>query len=248
MKKNENVVEVRDLTVVYDRVPVVWNVDIEITKGHLVGIIGPNGAGKTTLLKALLGLTESVSGEVSFFGDSYGNVRKRVAYVPQRDSVDWDFPTTVYDVVMMGRYTEMRFWQRPGDEDHNVVKRALKNVGIEDLAERRISELSGGQKQRVFLARAMAQQAELYLLDEPYAGIDVATEKTISDILKDLVSKGKTVVVVHHDLSTVKEYFDSVIMLNVRKVASGSVEEVFVRGNLEKLYGGSLPFMDNLKI
>ncbi len=243
----ENVFEVKNLTVAYREMPVLWNVDLEIPKGKIVAVIGPNGAGKTTLLRASLGILPKVSGEIKFFGQKYEKVRKKIAYVPQKESVDWDFPATVFDVVMMGRYGKIKFLRRLGELDRKKVEKALEQVGMADYAKRHISELSGGQKQRVFLARAIVQEAELYFLDEPFAGVDVATEKAIAEILKEWAREGKTVVVVHHDLNTVTEYFDWILLLNIKVLASGPMKEIFSKENLGLLYGHGLPFIENLK-
>ena len=238
--------EVHDLTVRYDKEPVLWNIDLEVPKGKVAAIIGPNGAGKSTLLKAAFGVLKKSSGWVKFFDKNYEDVRKKVAYVPQKESVDWNFPTTVFDVALMGRYGHLGWFRRPGEKDRKIAMKCLKKVGMEEFKDRHINDLSGGQKQRVFLARALAQEAEMYFLDEPFAGVDVATERAIVVLLKDLAKKGKTVFVVHHDIQTVKEYFDWVILLNVRLVASGPLDKVFTRKNLDEAYGGKLSVMDKV--
>ncbi|MEM9083917.1 MAG: ABC transporter ATP-binding protein, partial [Planctomycetota bacterium] len=231
------------VTVAYHRKPVLWDVDYDAPAGRLVSIVGPNGAGKSTLIKACLGLVPMASGQVEFWGHPYKQMRGRIGYVPQRESVDWDFPVSALDVVCMGRYRRIG-WCRPvGRKDKEAARACLDHVGMADMSDRQISQLSGGQQQRVFLARALAQEADLYFMDEPFAGVDAATERTIVDVLRELRERGKTVVVVHHDLQTVSEYFDEVILLNMRVVASGPVEEVFTSENLHKTYGGRLTLL-----
>lgn len=222
-----NAIKIFDLTVSYDLKPVLWDIDLEIPLGALVAIVGPNGAGKSTLIQAILGLVKKVSGEVSFLDQPYKNVQKRIAYVPQRGSVDWDFPTTVFDVVLMGRYGHVGWIKRPSKKDKDKTIEALKKVNMLEFRDRQISELSGGQQQRVFLARALVQEADIYLMDEPFVGVDAKTEKAIVTLLKELKNNNKTVVVVHHDLQTVKEYFDYVVLLNRKIIAFGLVEDVF---------------------
>jgi len=222
-----NAIKIFDLTVSYDLKPVLWDIDLEIPLGALVAIVGPNGAGKSTLIQAILGLVKKVSGEVSFLDQPYKNVQKRIAYVPQRGSVDWDFPTTVFDVVLMGRYGHVGWIKRPGKKDKDKTIEALEKVNMLEFRDRQISELSGGQQQRVFLARALVQEADIYLMDEPFVGVDAKTEKAIVTLLKELKNNNKTVVVVHHDLQTVKEYFDYVVLLNRKIIAFGLVEDVF---------------------
>lgn len=233
-------IEIFDLTAAYKYKPVLWDIDLTIPESVLMAIIGPNGAGKSTLLKAMLGIVKPVAGTVKFFGFSYEENRKLVAYVPQKGSVDWDFPTTVLDVVMMGSYGSLGYFSRPGKKEKMQAYEAIEKVGLIDYTRRQISQLSGGQQQRVFLARALMQDAEIFLLDEPFQGVDVTTEKSIIRILKDLRSQGKTVIVVHHDLQTVESYFDWVTLLNIRLIASGPVKEVFLPSNLEKAYGGNI--------
>ncbi|MDF2627899.1 MAG: ABC-type Mn/Zn transport system, ATPase component [Symbiobacteriaceae bacterium] len=232
--------EVRDLTVAYHRKPVVQSVNLTLPEGQLVGVVGPNGAGKSTMLKAILGLVPAAAGEVRVFGRPYAAQRSLVGYVPQRGSVDWDFPTDALDVVLMGRYGRLGWFRRPGAKDRELAMECLRQVGMADFANRQISQLSGGQQQRVFLARALAQDARLYFMDEPFAGVDAATEKAIVSLLGALKERGKTVVVVHHDLQTVKEYFDWLVLLNMRLIAFGPTEEVFTAENLQKAYGGRL--------
>jgi len=236
-------VEVFDLTVAYRDKPVLWDIDLAVPQGLLMAIVGPNGAGKTTLMKAILGLVKSAAGEVRIFGKPYSMVRSRVGYVPQRGSVDWDFPTTVIDVVMMGAYARLGWLKRPGRNEHAEALSALDRVGMAEYADRQISQLSGGQQQRVFLARALMQDAMLYLMDEPFQGVDATTERAIVDLLRDMRKAGKTVIVVHHDLQTVGEYFDWVTLLNVRRIASGQVSEVFTSENLRLAYGGKIGFL-----
>jgi len=234
---------VRDLTVAYHRKPVVWDIDLAIPEGKLVGIIGPNGAGKSTLLKACLDLIPKTSGEVSFFGEPYGRQFKRVGYVPQRESVDWDFPVSVLDVVAMGTYGQLGWFRRVSKRSKALAMQALERVGLQDYADRQISQLSGGQQQRTFLARALVQDADLYFMDEPFAGVDAATERAIVELLKDLQSHGKTCLIVHHDLATVSKYFDWTILLNMRVVAYGPTADVFHNENLRKTYGGKLSLL-----
>jgi manganese/zinc/iron transport system ATP- binding protein len=236
--------EIHDMTVAYHRRPVLWDVDLEVQEGKLVGIVGPNGAGKTTLIKAVLGLVPLASGKVEIYGKPYGEQRRLVGYVPQRESVDWDFPVTVGDVVLMGAYGRLGWFRRPGRADHETANRCLEQVGMRPLAKRQIRQLSGGQQQRVFLARALAEEAKVYFLDEPFSGVDAATEQAIVNLLQSLRSAGKTVFVVHHDLQTVREYFDYVILLNMRLVACGPVESTFTPENLQKTYGGRLTILD----
>ncbi len=233
-------IEVHDLTVAYRHRPVLWDIDVIIPEGQLVAIVGPNGAGKSTLIKAIMGLVPLASGDVRIYGMPVKQGRTAVAYVPQRSSVDWDFPTTALDVVLMGRYGHLSLFARPGKRDKEIARQALAKVGMLDFADRQISQLSGGQQQRVFLARALAQQTRLYLMDEPFDGVDAATERAIVELLQELRSQGSTVVAVHHDLQTVPKYFDSVLLLNLRMVAFGPVEDTFTSENLHKTYGGRL--------
>ncbi|HBE68836.1 MAG TPA: manganese ABC transporter ATP-binding protein [Planctomycetaceae bacterium] len=238
--------KVEDLTVAYDRRPVIWDVDFSIPKGALIGIVGPNGAGKSTLLKAIMGLAPKASGRVEVFGAPYRKVRSRVGYVPQRETVDWDFPVSALDVVTMGLYGQIG-WCLPVRSKHRrLAIDALKRVGLLDMAKRQISQLSGGQQQRTFLARALVQDADLYLMDEPFAAVDAATETAIVDILRDMKADGKTAVVIHHDLQSVPDYFDYVILLNMRVVAHGPVDEVFTTSNLQATYGGRLTLLDEV--
>jgi manganese/zinc/iron transport system ATP- binding protein len=237
-----NAVEVADLTVAYADRPVLWDVDLHVAPGVLMAIVGPNGAGKTTLIRAVLGLVEPAAGRALVYGRPYAEQRRLVGYVPQRGSVDWDFPTSVLDVVLMGRYGRLGWVRRPGAEDRAAAREALEQVGLTELEGRQISQLSGGQQQRVFLARALVQDADVYFMDEPFQGVDATTEKAIVELLRELRQRGKTVVAVHHDLQTVPEYFDQVTLLNVRRIASGPVDEVFTEENLRRTYGGRAAF------
>jgi manganese/zinc/iron transport system ATP- binding protein len=239
-------IEVHNLTVAYGQKPVLWDIDIAIPSGHLVAIVGPNGAGKSTFLKAVLGLIPATTGFVKVFGSDVSAVRKRIGYVPQRESVDWDFPVSVLDVVEMGRYGAIGWFKRPSKRDREIALSCLDQVGMAAFATRQISQLSGGQQQRVFLARALAQGSDIYLMDEPFAGVDAATERAIIEILRTLRSSGKTVIAVHHDLQTIPEYFDWVAMLNLNLVAAGSVSEAYTPENLQKTYGGRLTILDQV--
>jgi manganese/zinc/iron transport system ATP- binding protein len=236
-RRTEYAVRVEDLTVAYGAKPVLWDVDLMIPAGRLTAIVGPNGAGKTTLIKAILGLLPTVSGTVRFLPEADARPRAgRIAYVPQSGSVDWDFPATALDVVLMGRYGHLGWVRRPRRGDVAIAKETLDKVGMADYAARQISQLSGGQQQRVFLARALAQRAEMYFMDEPFKGVDARTERAIVTLLKELRAQDKTVVVVHHDLQTVTEYFDWVTLINVQVVASGPVDEAFTDENLRRTY------------
>ena len=237
-------IEVHDLTVAYGEKPVLWDIDLEVPAGVLMAIVGPNGAGKSTLIKAILGLVRAAAGQVLIHGRPYAEQRRLVAYVPQRGSVDWDFPTSVLDVVMMGRYGALGWLRRPGRKEHELALAALDQVGMRDFAERQISQLSGGQQQRVFLARALVQDAAVYFMDEPFQGVDAKTERAIVRVLQELRAAGRTVVVVHHDLETVPEYFDRVLLLNVRRIAEGPVDEVYTEENVRLTYGGRVPLFE----
>ncbi|MCC7388770.1 MAG: metal ABC transporter ATP-binding protein [Phycisphaerales bacterium] len=231
------------MTVAYHRKPVLWDVDYDAPANRLIAIVGPNGAGKSTLIKGAMGLVPRASGLVEFWGQPYRAARSRVGYVPQRETVDWDFPVSALDVVCMGRYRSIG-WCRPVSGAHKRAAMAcLDRVGLAGYAGRQISQLSGGQQQRVFLARALAQEADLYFMDEPFAGVDAATERAIVEVLRELRGRGKTVICVHHDLQTVADYFDEVILLNMRVVAAGPVRTVFTRDNLHKTYGGRLTLL-----
>lgn len=237
-------VAIHDMTVAYHRKPVLWDIDLDLPEGKLIGVIGPNGAGKSTLIKAALDLVPIASGRVLIYGRPYRQQRALVGYVPQRESVDWDFPVTALDVVAMGLYGKIG-WCKPVTRAHRQWALAvLERVGMAGFAHRQISQLSGGQQQRIFLARALAQDARIYFMDEPFAGVDAATERAIITLLQDLRSQGKTALVVQHDLQTVREYFDHLILLNMRVVAAGPTAEVFTRENLQKTYGGRLTLLD----
>ncbi len=233
-----------DLTVAYHRKPVLWDIDLDIPAGKLVGIVGPNGAGKSTLIKACLDLVPKASGRVLIYGRPYAKQRSRVGYVPQRESVDWDFPVSAVDVVAMGAYGRIG-WFKPVRKKHKrAAVEALDRVGIAHLADRQISQLSGGQQQRVFLARALVQEAQLYLMDEPFAAVDAATERAIVTLLQELRDRGRTCLVVHHDLATVGQYFDWLVLLNMRVVKAGPTQEVFTKENLKATYGGRLALLE----
>ena len=230
--------EIEDLTVAYQSKPVLWDVDLKVPEGVLIAIVGPNGAGKSTLIKTALDLVPRAAGDVRIYGRPYAKARHLVGYVPQRGSVDWDFPTSVLDVVMMGLYGQLGWIKRPGRRERDIAMQALEHIGIADLAHRQIGQLSGGQQQRTFLARALVQDAQLYFMDEPFAAVDAVTEKAIVVLLRELRARGKTVVVVHHDLQTVEDYFDWVALLNVELIASGPVASVYNEDNLRRTYGG----------
>lgn len=238
------ILDVHDVTVAYHQKPVLWDVDLTLHEPHLVGIIGPNGAGKSTLLKAILGLVPLASGTVSILGKPLNKQRHLVGYVPQRESVDWDFPISVLETVLLGTYGRLGWFRRPGKAERELARQNLDQVGLADFAHRQIGQLSGGQQQRVFLARALAQQAQVYFMDEPMAGVDAATERVIFDLLQKLHKEGKTVFVVHHDLRTVRDYFDFVVLLNLRLVGSGLTDQVFTPDKLQAAYGGRLAILD----
>jgi manganese/zinc/iron transport system ATP- binding protein len=235
--EQEIAVAIDDLTVAYNYKPVLWDIDLTIPKGVLMAVVGPNGAGKSTLIKSILGIIKPIAGSVTIFGKPYKKQRQLVAYVPQKGSVDWDFPTTALDVVLMGTYGSLGWIKRPGKTEKKAALEALEKVGMLPFKGRQISQLSGGQQQRIFLARALVQNAEIYFMDEPFQGVDATTEKAIINILKLLRKAGKTVIVVHHDLQTVPEYFDWVTFLNVKKIATGPVKDIFSNENLIKTYG-----------
>jgi manganese/zinc/iron transport system ATP- binding protein len=235
---------VHDLTVAYRDEPVLWDVDVSFRAGALTAVVGPNGAGKTTLIQAILGLVRPAAGHVRILGRSVRESRKDVAYVPQRGTVDWDFPTTVLDVVLMGTYGRLGWIRRPGRLEREQARAALVQVGMDAYEERQIRALSGGQQQRVFLARALVQEAPIFLMDEPFQGVDVRTEAAIVEVLGGLRDAGRTVVVVHHALQTVREYFDEAVLLNVRRIAAGPVDAVLTDENLRLAYGGRVPFLD----
>lgn len=240
------IIEIHDLTVSYDKKPVLWDVDLTLPKGQLIGVIGPNGAGKSTLIKSIMGLVPTNSGYTKLLDQDLDKVRQQISYVPQRESVDWDFPASAMDVVLMGRYGKLGLFKRVRKSDIEVAEDCLRKVDMYPFKDRQISQLSGGQQQRVFLARALAQQADIYFMDEPFAGVDAATEKTIINLLREMASTGKTIVVVHHDLQSVTQYFNWVILLNLRLVASGPIEEVFTTELLQETYGGKLTLLSEV--
>lgn len=239
-------IETHNLTVVYDRKPAIWNIDFSIPTGSITGIMGPNGSGKSTLLKSIMGVVQPGTGYTRIFGEPIEKVRKRISYVPQRQSVDWDFPASVRDVVSMGRYPHLGLFRKLSGKDKEIISRSLEDVGMTEFAKRQISQLSGGQQQRVFLARALAQQADLYLMDEPLVGVDAASEHAIIQLMKRMQSEGKTIVVVHHDLYTASEYFDWLVLMNTRLVASAPLQEAFQEELLRSAYGGQLTTMSKI--
>jgi len=244
--KDRYVIEVDGLSVNYGRKRVLTNIHLELEAGNIYGVIGPNGAGKSTLFKSILGLIAPSSGFLKIFEKDIKNVRKRIAYVPQKDEIDWQFPATVYDIVLMGRYPFKKVFQRINAADHKIAEDALEKLGISHLKNRQIGALSGGQQQRVFIARALCQRAELLLLDEPFVGIDITTERKIIELLRELASEGKTMLVVHHALSSAPEYFNSIIMLNQRLVAFGPTKEVFNQENISATYGSQLTILQKI--
>ena len=242
----ETALEVHDLTVSYLRRPVLYGVDFAIPKGKLVGIIGPNGAGKSTLIKSIMGLVPASGGWARVFGEPVKDQITRIGYVPQRESVDWDFPVNVMDVVLMGCYGRIGLFRRTGRRERTRASVALEKVGMLPYADRQISNLSGGQQQRVFIARALAQESEVYLMDEPFAGVDAATEAALITLMKGMRDAGKTVIVVHHDLATAREYFDMLLLLNMRVVAFGDTGQVFTGELLQQTYGGRLTVLSEI--
>lgn len=240
MKDYTIAVEAHNVTVAYDRQPVLWEVDFKMGEGKIIGVIGPNGSGKTTLIKTLMGVIKPDSGYVEIFGNPINEVRERIAYVPQRESVDWDFPASVYDVVMMGRYRKNNLFMRSSKEDRKIVRESIEKVGMTPFIRRQIGQLSGGQQQRVFLARSLAQKADVYFMDEPFVGVDAATESAILELMITMKDLGKTLIIVHHDLQTVSEYFDEVLLLNTRVIDYGPVKSVLTDENLKAAYGGQL--------
>lgn len=236
-------IDVKGLSVSYEKKRVLTNIFLQVESGNVYGVVGPNGAGKSTLFKGILGLIDTNAGDITVLGGDIADVRKRVAYVPQKDDVDWSFPATVMDVVMQGRYPHKKLFQRLNAEDKKIAMDALEDIGIAELADRQIGQLSGGQQQRVFIARALCQQAEIFFLDEPFVGVDNLTEEKIIQLLKRLASEGKTLLVVHHDLSSVEQYFDKVILLNQRLIAYGDTETTFTKENMSKCYGPQLSIL-----
>jgi len=239
----EPVISVKNLTISYNKKPAIKGVHLDIEPGSVIGIIGPNGAGKSTLMKGILGILPLDSGNVKVFGKDIRESRKRISYIPQKEQFDWDFPINVEDVVMMGRYAHMPVIGWPKEHDRNMVREALKKIEMDKYAERQIRNLSGGQQQRIFLARALAQQSDLYFLDEPFVGVDAKTEKAIFSLMKELKTEGKTIMVVHHDLGKVLEYFDKLIMLNQRLIAYGNSKEIFTSDLINRTYGGRLTIL-----
>lgn len=242
----EPVLEVHDLTVSYSRKPVLWGIDFTLPSGSIAGIVGPNGAGKSTLLKTIMGLIPPSSGFIKLFGRPLEEIRQRVSYVPQRESVDWDFPVSVLDVVLMGRYGKVGLLRNTGARDRSIALECLDKVGMSAFAKRQISQLSGGQQQRVFLARALAQEADIYFMDEPFAGVDAATEQAIIGLLREMAAADKTIVVVHHDLQSARSYFDWIILLNMHLVAAGPTEQVFTEEMVQQAYGGRLNLLSQV--
>jgi ABC-type Mn2+/Zn2+ transport system ATPase subunit len=243
INKGDSIIKIKGLSISYENKRVLTNIHMDIKAGQVIGLVGPNGAGKSTLIKSILGIIDFNSGDVKVLNQEVSEVRKKIAYVPQRDEVDWDFPATVLDVVLMGRYPHKKILQRINKKDNEIAYNAMKTLGIEDLANRQIGKLSGGQQQRVFIARALCQEAELYFLDEPFVGVDFTTEQKIIETLKSLADKGKTLIVVHHDLSTVPEYFDSVLLLNQRLIAYGPIANTFTQENISKCYAPQLSIL-----
>jgi manganese/zinc/iron transport system ATP- binding protein len=246
MNENAFPIEVHNLTVSYQKKPVLYGVDLEVEEGSLVGIIGPNGAGKSTLIKTIMNMIKPNGGYVKIFGETPKTGIKRIGYIPQKESVDWDFPVTVLDVVLMGRYGHLGWFGRIRKEDRTKANECLEQVNMLAYADRPIGNLSGGQQQRVFLARALAQESAVYLMDEPFAGVDAVTEKTMISILQEMKNAGKTLMVVHHDLASAREYFDQLLLLNMRKVAYGPVQEVYTHELLQKTYGGKLAVLSEM--
>jgi len=238
--KKPPIIEVHNLTVLYGRKPALWNIDFDLPEKQVIGIMGPNGSGKSTLLKSIMGVVTPTSGFTKVYDQNLNDVRDRVSYVPQRQDIDWDFPASVWEIVAMGRYQKRGLFKKLTTEDQDIITDSLEKVNMLGYAKRQISQLSGGQQQRVFLARAIAQQGDLFLMDEPFAGVDIATEEMIISLLKDMKEAGKTLVIVHHDLHTAQSYFDHLVLLNTRLIASGPTEEVFTDQILTDTYGGKL--------
>ncbi len=241
-----NSISVHDLSISYDRKRVLTNIFLNIEPGKVIGVVGPNGAGKSTLFKSILNLIHVQSGKILIEGVPIEENRKSIAYVPQRDEVDWDFPAIVNDIVLMGRYPHKTVWKRLSKHDQDIADHAMQNLGIANLKNRQIGQLSGGQQQRVFIARALCQNPSIFLLDEPFVGVDIPTEERIIQILKQQAEAGKTLLVVHHDLSTVMQYFDQVILLNQRLIAFGDTDKVFTQENIAKAYSGQLSILQKI--
>lgn len=244
--ENTALLSIHNLSVSYAQKPVLWDINLELPQGKVIGIIGPNGAGKSTLLKSMMGLISIDSGSIAIFGKPLQESRKRVSYVPQRTSVDWDFPASVFDVVLMGRYAHLGLFKRPRQVDKDIAMHALEQVEMQHLAQRQIGQLSGGQQQRIFIARALAQQADLYFMDEPFVGVDIATEKSIITLLRQLATQGKSIIVVHHDLQTAPQYFDWVVLLNMRVIGVGNVQDMLQPELLQATYGGRLTMLSQV--
>tara|TARA_B100001063_G_scaffold246530_1_gene286157 strand:+ start:2155 stop:2931 length:777 start_codon:yes stop_codon:yes gene_type:complete len=234
------IIEAHNLTVLYGRKPAIWNIDFKLPEGQVIGIMGPNGSGKSTLLKSIMGVVTPTTGYTKVYDQELNQVRHKVSYVPQRQEIDWDFPASVWDIVSMGRFHVRGLFKRLTSEDNDIIQESLEKVNMLGFAKRQISQLSGGQQQRVFLARAIAQQGELFLMDEPFAGVDIATEEMIVDLLKEMKGQGKTLVIVHHDLHTAQSYFDHLVLMNTRLVACGKTSDVFTDQILTDTYGGKL--------
>lgn len=231
---------IENLSASYDKTRVISNINLKIPKNNIVGIVGPNGAGKSTLIKSIMGLIPHYSGKIFIFGKPFKKALKQIGYMPQRENIDWNFPVSVFDVVMMGRYQKIGLLRFPKKEDKEFVEECIEKVELTPFKNRQISDLSGGQQQRVFLARALAQESDLYFMDEPFAGVDAKTEHAIMTVLQELRNQGKTLIVIHHDLATVKDHFDYLVLINHHIIASGPIKEVFTIDNLEKTYGGNL--------
>lgn len=240
----ENIITVKNLTVTYNRKPAIKGINLSISSGKIIGIIGPNGAGKSTLIKGILGFLPNDTGEVRIFGEPVQDVMKRISYIPQKEQFDWDFPINVYDVVIMGRYPYLSLFGRPGKNDNEITIKSLEKLEMLKYKDTQIRNLSGGQQQRIFLARALAQQSDIYFMDEPFVGVDAKTEAAIFKLIKELKEEGKTILIVHHDLSRVKDYFDELILINQTLIAAGPTEKVFTKENIEKTYGGRLTILE----
>lgn len=242
--KRASALTVSHLNVNYEKTTVLWDLSLDIPQGHLSAIVGPNGAGKSTLLKTILGQVRPLSGKIEFFDKPLKEMRNKIAYVPQKDSVDWDFPMTLLDLVLMGAYGRLGFCRFPGKKEKTKALELLRRVGLESFAKRQINELSGGQKQRAFIARALFQEADIFFMDEPFSGVDIASSEVIHQILIDLKNEGKSLFVVHHDLETVASTYDWVILLNTRLIASGTVSAVFTPEMINRTYGQEVMLLD----
>ena len=233
---DDTIITIKDLNVAYQDKPALWHINLDISKNSRTAIVGPNGAGKSTMIKTMMKLIRPVSGHIEIDGRTDKGILKNIAYVPQKGEVNWDFPATVLDVVLMGRYVHKGWIKRPQKKDREIALEALKTMKMEAFRDRQISELSGGQRQRAFLARAIAQDADIYVMDEPLQGIDITTENLIMDVIRKLQAEGKTFIIVHHQLNTVKEYFDHVVIMNKTIIADGPTDAVFTGENIEKAY------------